>query len=755
MGFGSWLPRWGSGGKKVADHAFFEKAYRRAPLAEWDDRWHALSPEARLAYLDHVKGPVRGQGPKPVQPSVSADKFPPGVLPRLLKAGFVRVEPPGKSGGAERVFAVEPSVDFTNRLRGLRRYHLLDPERPSELGKFLDWAYYRMPLEDAVEDVLAAAGMEPSDRRFEYGRASSWDEIENYRWPGWVNQALKMPLGESVLEVIRDAGGPIPVVEVQEHLKKNDPAKVRATLDKLVGYVALVEDIDPKTSDVVVGYLPKVREGLEKARRPKVRPPLEAVAEPKEVGPESGVYVDDLRAVLLEIASDPPQIRQDGALFAREEGRFLAALEPVPGWFAEKLGLKPDVRLGRAIRRGQFLDFIALRTEGKETRLHLTGAGNVWISADLPAQYAKVFEAYKQPRDKGGIPGVLDGMLSIASVDSYSYYHPYAKNDGQFIGSSVAIARKKPRRAYDAYSYVEPKDDDVRDLRESLSSVFLGLKPGEFVTVKSLVDHHTYGRDNALFGGRDPAEVVVAVSGRPVPPLEEDWQEAGQLALDGLMTTRLIPLGCLRAGLDRVGTICVAAAPRLGAYFGKAPLPSAGASGTSASETRVVVQPDFSVVVFGLNPAPVAELAPFCERVTRGAGAGAQTLKITRDSVVRAVGRGLQPDEIVGRLRRLASHEPPANVLHEVREWGGWVRTVKAATLSVIRCPDRDTADRVVAALKGRVERLNETVIALDGDTLAKPERDRLQAQGLLLEGKWEKRSASQGPQVRTRKRRW
>ena len=89
-------------------------------------------------------------------------------------------------------------------------------------------------------------------------------------------------------------------------------------------------------------------------------------------------------------------------------------------------------------------------------------------------------------------------------------------------------------------------------------------------------------------------------------------------------------------------------------------------------------------------------------------------LKITRESVVRAVANGLKPAEIADRLRRHASHEVPANVLHEVRGWSNWVRRVTATTLAVLRCPDRDTADRVMGALKKQAERLNDTLVAVD-----------------------------------------
>src|SRR5262249_34243424 len=150
---------------------------------------------------------------------------------------------------------------------------------------------------------------------------------------------------------------------------------------------------------------------------------------------------------------------------------------------------------------------------------------------------------------------------------------------------------------------------------------------------------------------------------------------------------------------------------RLDAYFGREVAASEMAPAAGAA-ARVVVQPDFSVIVIGLNPTAAAELAPFCERATGGGSRGATILKITRESVVRAVAHGLESAKIVDRLRRHASNEVPANVLHEIRDWSNWVRRVTPATLTVLRCPDRDTADRVMGALKRQAERLNETLVA-------------------------------------------
>ena len=110
-------------------------------------------------------------------------------------------------------------------------------------------------------------------------------------------------------------------------------------------------------------------------------------------------------------------------------------------------------------------------------------------------------------------------------------------------------------------------------------------------------------------------------------------------------------------------------------------------------------------------------------------------LKITRESVVKAVSNGLKPAEIEARLKRHASNEVPANVLREVQDWSNWVRQVTASTLIVLRCPDRDTADRVMGALKRQAERVNETLVAIDQKKLTTTERNKLRGHGIIVQG--------------------
>ena len=98
-----------------------------------------------------------------------------------------------------------------------------------------------------------------------------------------------------------------------------------------------------------------------------------------------------------------------------------------------------------------------------------------------------------------------------------------------------------------------------------------------------------------------------------------------------------------------------------------------------------------------------------------------------------------------------ASNEVPANVLREVQDWSNWVRQVTAATLTVLRCPDRDTADRVMGAMKRQAERVNDTLIALDQKKLTAAERGKLLGHGIIVEGE----PGAQERKSKARKKRW
>ncbi len=715
MVYSIWGKTNAAGGAKV----FSEKAFRRKGLVVWDARWNALSLRARLAFLDDVKGPVKPMTPgRPVTPPVvSVGKIPHEVLAELIAGGFVA--DPALSRSPGKVPVEEGLYDFATRVRALRRFHLLDPKGTGNLAKFVEYTCYASEALDPFHQVLERAGIHELVPIGDLARR----HVAKHPWPTWVAESLKNRLAGPVLEAIHRLGGPVPIVQVPS-LVKAPKDQARAALDELITHLAVFEDLDPKSLEVVVDLLPAVREGWAQADRPRERPPLVPVENLAEIGPEDAPVIDDLRGVLLEIASEPPQVRRDHGLFHKAIPRFVENLAPLPDWLAKLLGGTPEGRVDEALAWADDLELVQEVAQGTRALLRLTPKGERWLAAGVEEQHAELFRYVNAP----------------ASTSQFSYYNfggvrfddgDKAGGDAVFLGVNVLALRKIKGRPPSPWGL---KPADYQPLRDALDRALAPLPVGVFHRVDHLITHLAFGEANPVRLGLPVDQVAVFWHGTPVPPIESEREEAGRLFLIGLLGARLIPLGAVRLGVDAEGHPAVARTPRLDVYFGrKAAAPSKAEAAALAAPTQVIVQPDFSLMVIGPNPAPAAELAPFCERATRGAGPGAQILKLTRDSVVKAVAHGMTPAEVVARLQSLATREIPPNVLKQVETWAAWVRHVEPSTLAVLRCPDRDTADRVLSALRKRAERLNDTLIAIDGAKLSAAERAKLREQGILV----------------------
>jgi hypothetical protein len=677
---------------------FHEKRFRRATLSEWDARWHGLSATARDAFVRGANVPSYRNRRAP--PGAPAGRFSPEVLGELTAAGFL-------ARRGNEVIVPEAAYDFAARLHVLRQYRLLTGGRPENFRRYVEHCFEASGARLMIHHVLEAAGVNP------YGMAG--DPVERYvsrrRWAGWVADYLRdsRPYRE-VLAAVEAADGRLRLDEVAAGLPGKDPAAVRAALDELVTHLVLVEDLQPDSNELLVGLLPSVLEDQRRSAQPGRRPALTPVPTPREVGPEGGVDVPDVRAVLLQLAGGRTRLRQDRSLFHKEAGRFLGALDPLPPWFADHFRLSPEHRLDIALgwARGRLTQE---DEEGRQKWLELREAGRHWLAQPVPQQYAWAFRLLREP----------DG------VEEYAWG---GSNDSHFLASSVSAIPEDRTRAVQYLYEVQMRPERRRPLREALWQAFGVLQVGVYYRLRDFVAHTVFGSHNPLLLGRAPQEVSVRDGNRLLPPLEEEREEAARRLLHEFILNRLIPLGCLQAGRDTSGELLITRRPRLDEYFGHPPAQDTGPA--AGGETRVVVQPDFSVLLIGLDSSPAAELAPVCERVQGRPGEGAVTYRLTRDSVARAVAAGLRAEDILSRLEKHARTPVPGNVAQEVREWCAWVRRVTLERVLLLRCPDAAAADRVIGVLGRRVERLNETTLAVsEGVTAA--QRQKMRDQGLLV----------------------
>lgn len=702
-----------------------ELALDRKELADWDARWHRLSPLAREAFLDVMRGPSRNQADHAPSSFVSASRIPSDILDELTKAGFARTLEPHIGARVRRVIAPADLYDFAQRVRSLRRLSPLSEGPSASLLQFINQAFTTTKLVRILAEVLTPKGIHDITRL----DLTVERYVTTYRWPEWVAGSLKDPRASRALELVQESDRPIPLLDLVQRVDRTNPSAARAAVDRLIVRLALFEDLDPSTCEIVVGLLPAVREGKRQADSAsrRGRPPLSICEKPRELGPDDSPIVEDLRAVLLEIASEPPRVRQNGLLFQKEVRRFQSALMPMPAWLARFLGWNNEERLGQAIGWARALELVHDIAEGTEVRIRLSQKGETWLASGLDQQYAQIYAlASEPPHEYGHGPG-FRRLFTAGPFGSWSGY----VTDLTFLGADFVARPDQAKTTHVSYWSLRPAD--MLELRKHLDRAMSTLKPDVFHRLESIAAHLAFGPHNPLNLGTDPTQVAVFQGGHAVPPLPEKRETAGRSLIESFIRRRLIPLGCVRAALDDEGEVCVARRPRLDAYFGRK-VPRSEMAPAADGAARVVVQPDFSVIVIGPNPAAAAELAPFCERTTGSAGHGAMILKLTRDSVVKAVGHGLEPDEVVDRLRRHASNEVPANVLHEVKQWSTWVRRITPTTLTVLRCPDRETADRVISALRKQAERLNDTLVALDAKKLTPTDRTRLIAQGIVVD---------------------
>src|SRR4051812_16414684 len=127
---------------KREERDFHEKAYRREGMAEWDDRWHRLSTEARSAFLDQLKAPPRSPGPGSMRPGVSVESIAPRVVEELVEAGFAELGSSRMIGPRNRVFIVEAATDFSARVRALHRIPMLREGGSAELQRYLNSGFF-------------------------------------------------------------------------------------------------------------------------------------------------------------------------------------------------------------------------------------------------------------------------------------------------------------------------------------------------------------------------------------------------------------------------------------------------------------------------------------------------------------------------------------------------------------------------------------------------------------------------------------
>lgn len=669
--------------------AFYERVWQRKSLVAFDAVWPTLSVPARKRYVEELRGPQKADA-RPV--FFPASKFSAPLIEEWSKAGLVEID---KSGSKEKIFVPPAARGFSARVHALKRYELLSDESSSQLPEYAVHACEKYELAQVMHKIVAQS--------FDGEEFDHVDPLETFvycsGWPNWVCAYLKDPLGAEILKVLDAEDGWLPLNLLPSRLPNANPDALRASVDQLVNHLALVEDLDD-AFNIIVGYARPVQQSRNK-KKEATTPPVPVT--PKHIGPVEGEASSDLRAVLLELTVEPARVKQNGEPYRKDEERLEGAMPPLPSWYnPEHSGI--SVRLRNALRYARDCSFTEI--VGEEEKLQVSKQGQHWLASNLPEQVAKLCNFYRTPPES----------VYRGSWDTF------------YLGSGIVVVPSDKGHA----GHVRYRRDlDYAPLRRELQKWFLQLPLDEFFRLEEVVTRMIANGNNPLYLGRDRKSVRIYDAGDACIPLEDvETKLAGRL-LRELILTRLAPLGAIQLGLDAEGKLLVARRALLGVYFGEKP--KENMAPPTARVTRVLVQPDFTVMLIGLNPAAAADLLAFAERHSGHASAESMTLKLTKESVIRGIGAGLTQETIVARLVKHATIPPPANVLTQVKSWCGVTRVVTTELKQLIRCPDEETAQRVLAAVGRKGERIAPTIVGLAHGELNTAMKKKLKDQGLLF----------------------
>jgi hypothetical protein len=269
--------------------------------------------------------------------------------------------------------------------------------------------------------------------------------------------------------------------------------------------------------------------------------------------------------------------------------------------------------------------------------------------------------------------------------------------DGRLSRDSVALS---DARLFGAYG-----SDGMARLA---IAAFARLAPGQAVPFGAFLRHESE-TSNPFVSPEASRRVSFSRFGGPLS--EEGLERLWIAGLERIFQEVLLPFGGVKTGLAHEGGLTIELTSAGRYVLGLAselvldvPAPEGGAA-------PVRVQPDFEVVFVASHPSLEAAIGRFAER--RGTGVGV-LFRITRDSIVSAAQAGLGADEVLATLARASPAPIPANVEHEIRAWSGRCRRVALEAVQLLRCPDADTAARVLATVgAGKLESLSDTVLAL------------------------------------------
>lgn len=627
---------------------------------EWSNFFDGLAPWSRLPLQARKVILDRGRP----APYLNAADFGEELFLLLKSRLLISLSNPAKVHVRSRY------LPFLGTMRAMWKTPVFDSPTRVVLEKYVDEHF--LPAERRA--LHAGTGSHPSDLVAEISSEAWLGEFlekGGRRWEARYTvrnerpHLVSIPVLETARRIVRtflEGDNGIRFDDFRERFEDVDIQALAAAVHACIRYCLIFPALSAQTLDPLIGVWPGIWE-----RRRRQPPPKPAHVTPTRTF-RSAFLMGDMTEILVAAAAQSLRLRSsDGKLFSKSHEELAGRLVSLPVWFTGLVGITTEERIPAALFALRGADFIERRgVEGRDLHLAPTAEGTAWL----------------------GLPG-KDRLKAL--LDRFR-----AEFDQDRRGDSAWFPRRERIQTTRGWP----------DFQGALHRAFGGPEMQQWTDQNAflawhreltnpLLEHHATHPDD---------RINIGWSYRNAGPeeLESAWEDL----LRSFIAMRLLPLGGVELGVTDEGATCLRMTDAGRYLLGLADDFEYG----SADETHIIVQPNFEVVFMAPAPALEAEISRFARRTGRKLGV---LFTVTKASIFGAAASGLGADQAIATLRKASSKDLPRNVEHEIRGWFAQCRRVSLRPAILIRCPDAETAARVISAGGKDIQPVSDTVLEL------------------------------------------
>lgn len=644
--------------------------------------WEDVGREERLEFLE-------------------MDTYVQGELPEALKNPFETGRQVSLLGGEDTPAGdgVPQSVrTFWLGMRHFSHHRVYDAEEREDVDTYLSGVFSRRERAQLVgrpsdeyrlEQLQVGRLIASPDWVLEFRDSADAEEWEGprlaYEEPFCFTTESAFDLAQNLLEVLMDLPGPVSVVELMEMCEDVSCALLAEVLSGCVRYALIFPSLGWEDLEPLIGIWPEVGAAL---HRPAADPPVPV--EPEETFCDA-TLMEDMTSVLVACSSGTVRLRaNDGAIFKREQRRIEERMNPLPGWMHEVF---ENAGEGRVERTRDCLQRLGMTKEageeGENLRLEATPEGREWLELSPKQRLKYLFDELRREPDRDAFYGYNHtGLQFVPGL-------PGLEKSGLMGALAAAFERTEMHGFVRCGEFLHYEVLERNPLME-LTDYEIHRLTGE------------YYRTGARW-------------------LDADREDLYGTVLMLFLGNRLLPLGGVTVGRDGEGDL-VFSLEDPGRYL--LGLADDFDYGVEESE-EVLVQPNFEITFLAPSPTAESAIGRFAERVGSRVGV---MFKITRESITEAADAGLDAEEALGTLRNVSARPLPENVEREIRGWFERCCRLSAQEALLLKCPDKETAARVISAGGKHVTALTDTVIELPAGKKRTAVLRKLRKDGVFVE---------------------